>query len=213
MPGINCSEPQILSVVCTQEIAGSRRDAAHSWKQLESEEVGSNLDNVEMSPHPALEAGPGDRQGDQAVRQQLFHTCKPQRSPPLGVTQIKTSGCDHRAAWSEGGTPMPWGTPSNLQSPTQALHYKSQDGLAQGLDSAPGCGQRCPWVSAGDGASPATWVSVSAGDGFLARGCTGALVQLVWYIATEAKNTVWAQCWVGINFACVTGCTTFLERL
>lgn len=36
------------------EIAQSRCDIALSWKQLGSDEVGSNLDDMEMSQHPAL---------------------------------------------------------------------------------------------------------------------------------------------------------------
>lgn len=70
-----------------------------------------------------------------------------------------------------------------------------------------------PWVGIGAGSSPAAWVGMSAGDGFPAWGYTGALPQSVWNTVAKAKSTVWAQCWVGINFACVTGCTTSLERL
>lgn len=36
------------------EIAGSRSDVALPWKQLGSDEVESNLNNMEMSQHPAL---------------------------------------------------------------------------------------------------------------------------------------------------------------
>lgn len=101
-------------------------------------------------------------------------------------------------------------TTFNLQPPTQALHYKSQDYLAQELDSAPGWAQRCPWVGIGDGETPVTWVSVSGGDGFPAWDCTGAPPQSVWDTIAKAKPTVWPQGWVGINFAWVTGCTTSL---
>lgn len=41
-------------MACAWEIAGSRSDVALSWKQLGPDEVGSNLDNMEMSPHAAL---------------------------------------------------------------------------------------------------------------------------------------------------------------
>lgn len=68
---------------------GSRRDSALSWKQSGSDEVRSKLDNREMSPHTALEAGPGDRQLDQAVLQQLFHTCKPQKALLWGLCKLK----------------------------------------------------------------------------------------------------------------------------
>lgn len=106
---------------------GSRREAAFSWKELGSDEVGSNLNN--MRPSCASAA--------------VSHM---QTTEAIVVMQIKIASCAHGAVCpGEGsGPPHALGSPSNLQPPTQALHYKSQYDLGQELDLAPGRGQRCP---------------------------------------------------------------------
>lgn len=148
-----------------------------------------------MSPHPALEAGPGDRHWDLAVLQQPFHTA----GPAMGVVQIKPAGCAHRAAWPEARIPLrALGYP--LQPPT--LRYKSQGDLAQGL----GC-----W----------SW-SITSHPGECERRWWGSSLGLRWFLPqcsvghcyrSKKHCPVWAHCWVGINFVCLTGCTTALKTL
>ena len=131
------------------------------------------------------------------------------RGPCHGCYAKKTSRLCPQGSLARRRQLSFWHLGAPFQPPTQALCYKSQDNLAQELDLAPGWGQKCCWVSIGAAASPATWMQVMVFQPEAALvPCRNQCQTLA-----NAKGTVWAQCWVGINFACITSCTTSLEKL